>query len=293
MNITRKCRRCGAEYQYTNFANIITFCPECRKMDMLQCEYGYGPVVPCRICLGDKTIGVITYHDRRNSVFRIDADQYDIHRILSGKDMEALEEGCDIIAGLVLPETKSIGVPQKGGTAVYKKSGIHRYAGKENIFLACAFICAVAGVILPPSGSCALADEFCSVLMLIAIWSYIFVRLRQSSKNIRKNIKALIMIVYTAIVIWFSVMPTLDLVSGPVTAVLYSPQLERTQGHTGIFSRHYYISGEIEQGHKIRLEISDDEYSDFQSIDGFENGDLQTAVTVEYYEHTGRLVKLI
>lgn len=96
--MTRKCRFCGTEYQYENFPNVITFCPKCRKQDLLMCEYGYGPVAPCRIYLGKELIGLVTYDDKDHTRYRFDSMKYNIHRVLKSTYMDALEEAAGIAA---------------------------------------------------------------------------------------------------------------------------------------------------------------------------------------------------
>ena len=76
----------------------------------------------------------------------------------------------------------------------------------------------------------------------------------------------------------------LDLVSGPVTTRLTDIQVSRSQAHTGIFSLHYYLTGTDSQEERIRLEISGDDYTRLSG---------SNSVTVEYYRHTGRIVRYI
>ena len=37
------------------------------------CEYGYGPVAPCRIYLGKELIGLVTYDDKDHTRYRFDS----------------------------------------------------------------------------------------------------------------------------------------------------------------------------------------------------------------------------
>lgn len=297
MNITRKCRHCGTEYQYESFANVITFCPNCHKRDQLQCEYGYGPVVPCRIYLGEKIIGTVTYDDRAHTRYRFDAPKYNIHRVLEHTYMEALEEACDIAAGFIsgsLEASQVQAAAAKEKTAEPdnkpKKSNEGKSSKtfkKENILLALACLLVVAGVIAPPSGSVALLEDFCTGMMFAVLWIYLFIRIKNAIKPIKNTVKIIVMTVCTIAVLWFSAMPILDMISGPSGTVLYDVHVEKTQGHTGIFSLHYYLIGESESGEKLRIEISGDEYDDFRrSLSG-----LDRVVSVEYYEHTRKLIR--
>ena len=69
--------------------------------DFLECEFGYGPVVPCRICHGSKVVGMVTYnegHEKRN---RIDSDIYNLHKVLENSYLEALYEAKDIFFEII------------------------------------------------------------------------------------------------------------------------------------------------------------------------------------------------
>lgn len=53
--------------------------------------------------------------------------------------------------------------------------------------------------------------------------------------------------------------------------------------HTGIFSHHYYLTGSDNEDEILRLEISGEDYGRLQQ---------GQTVRVEYYKHTGRIVKV-
>lgn len=97
MELKRKCINCGFEYEYEGFANLMAFCPECNSYDFLECEYGYGPVVPCRIYHGCKEIGMITHDKETKAKYRIDSDPLNIHQVLEKTYLEALHEARDIL----------------------------------------------------------------------------------------------------------------------------------------------------------------------------------------------------
>ncbi len=315
MNITRKCRHCGAEYQYANYANVITFCPECRRQDQLICEYGYGPVAPCRIYLGSEIIGLVTYDNREQTRYRLDSMKYGLHTVLEHTYMEALKEAEGIIAHRLEPvsgesSTAAAASHTEGSTAAAaekdghisnsgtasqaeavpqkaKQKSVKQKDATGTIFLAPACLCALFGAIIQPSGSTALISDFSGVLFLIFLWLYLLIRIRHSRNANAKALKIAVMAVFAAVIIWFAAMPTLDLISGPVSDVIYNPQTERTQGHTGLFSRHYYLRGTAASGETIRVEIAADEYADFENTDGTPH----QAIAIEYYEHTGKLIR--
>lgn len=88
------CKECGHEIQYVPRANFIIFCPACLKYAFLQCEYGYGPVVPCQIYLGDKEIGVVTEENYNYYLTRHDTGET---IPLKQKYLEALQEAVAVI----------------------------------------------------------------------------------------------------------------------------------------------------------------------------------------------------
>lgn len=51
------CRDCKTEYVIPISANFMYFCPECRECNGYECEYGFAPITPCEIYLGEKRIG--------------------------------------------------------------------------------------------------------------------------------------------------------------------------------------------------------------------------------------------
>lgn len=97
----KRCQHCNTEFEYEISGNFIVFCPHCRKCVLVECEYGYGPVVPCNIFLGKEEIATVTNHTKNVSVYRYDSDKFNIHKILSKKYLEALEEARDITAVLL------------------------------------------------------------------------------------------------------------------------------------------------------------------------------------------------
>ena len=52
----RKCNNCNKEFEHGISGNMIIFCPYCKKCTGSISDYGFGPIVPCDIYLGDKII---------------------------------------------------------------------------------------------------------------------------------------------------------------------------------------------------------------------------------------------
>lgn len=153
----------------------------------------------------------------------------------------------------------------------------------------CIFVIVVivAGLLMPKTGALVLADEFCNVLVIWIACIYVIVKIMQSREKFSGSMKAVrlfIIAVCVALSVLFTKDVALDLVSGPETAHLTDIQVSKTQAHTGIFSLHYYLTGTDGQGERIRLEISGDDYTRLSG---------SSSVTVEYYRHTGRIVKYL
>ena len=99
----------------------------------------------------------------------------------------------------------------------------------------------------------------------------------------RKALGAVVVIVCFDLALWFSKDLVLDLSSGSQTVELKDIQVSESLAHTGIFSHHYYLTGSDNEDEILRLEISGEDYGRLQQ---------DQTVRVEYYKHTGRIVKV-
>ena len=153
----------------------------------------------------------------------------------------------------------------------------------------CIFVLAVvaAGLLMPKTGPLVMIDEICDIVAIWTVCIYVIVRIIQSRGRFQASVKAVRILVIAACVVigvLFTGSTALDLVSGPETARLTDIQVSRSQAHTGIFSLHYYLTGTDSRGERVRLEISGDDYTRLSG---------SSSVTVEYYRHTGRIVKYL
>ena len=174
----------------------------------------------------------------------------------------------------------------------------------------CIFVLGViaAGLLMPKAGPLVMIDEICDVLAIWTACIYVSVRIIQGIRDrgpFPASVKAariFVIAVCVVIGVLFARSTALDLVSGPETAQLTDIQVgrfqahtgtfslqtdiqvSRSQAHTGIFSLHYYLTGTDSQGERVRLEISGDDYARLSG---------SSSVTVEYYRHTGRIVRYI
>lgn len=54
-----ECVYCNTKFQVEICSNFTVICPCCKRSIYLECEYGYGPVTPCRIYLGETIVGIV------------------------------------------------------------------------------------------------------------------------------------------------------------------------------------------------------------------------------------------
>ena len=159
---------------------------------------------------------------------------------------------------------------------------------KNHEIILCILVLAViaAGLLLPETGNLVLLDEFCDVAVIWIVCIYVIVRVLRNRPALPFSGRAAgvaAVIVCIAVALWFSKDIGLDLAAGPQTATLTDIQLSKAQAHTGIFSHHYYLTGSDNNGVTLRAEITGEEYSRLP-----QGG----TVTIEYYEHTRRIVKV-
>lgn len=157
----------------------------------------------------------------------------------------------------------------------------------EIILSVLVIILVVAGVFLPKTGPLVMLDEICFVLVIWIVFVYVILRMIQSRKKFsgfQKAVKILCIGVCMVLCLVFTRSVALDLLSGTKIIQLKDIQVSKIQGHTGIFSLHYYLTGTDSQDTSVRLEISGDDYT---RLSGSSN------VTVEYFSHTGRIVRYL
>lgn len=153
----------------------------------------------------------------------------------------------------------------------------------------CVFMFAVivAGLFMPKTGVLVMVDEICDILVIWSVCVCVIVRIILGRGQFTASVRIVRMFVITACVvigILFTGDVALDLVSGTKTVQLSEIQVRRSQTHTGLFSLHYYLIGTDRQGERIQLEISGDDYTRLSG---------SNSVTIEYYKHTGRIVRYI
>ena len=139
-----------------------------------------------------------------------------------------------------------------------------------------------AGLLLPKTGELALLDELCNISVLWIVCVYLVVKVIRNKAS-GKALGTGLVIVCFALALWFSKDLVLDLSSGSQTVELTDIQVSESLAHKGIFSHHYYLTGSDNEDEILRLEISGKDYGRLQQ---------GQTVRVEYYKHTGRIVKV-
>lgn len=86
-------------------ANFIVFCPECKREIYLECEYGYGPVTPCSILLGEDSIGTVIVNNKNEYLLKIESNGKQI--ILRESYLEALNEASKIMKSILTKKMKN------------------------------------------------------------------------------------------------------------------------------------------------------------------------------------------
>lgn len=96
------CNYCECKTSFEICADYIVFCPVCKRLINFVCEYGYGPVTPCTIYLGDKVIGRIT--EDKNYKYWLDIKETGKKVQLKTQYLNALYESIDIMKRILTPE---------------------------------------------------------------------------------------------------------------------------------------------------------------------------------------------
>lgn len=87
------CKFCGKKFNHGVSANMIIYCPNCKKLTGSISDYGFGPITPCDIYLGETKIGNISRD------YILSSSQYKIHKKLSGEyaDLAVYHEAEEIM----------------------------------------------------------------------------------------------------------------------------------------------------------------------------------------------------
>ena len=87
-----ECIYCGTKFSVEIYANFSVICPCCKRNIYLECEYGYGPVTPCQIYLGEEIAGVVE-SKATNYYLNIDTKKINLCKTY----LEAISEAEEVI----------------------------------------------------------------------------------------------------------------------------------------------------------------------------------------------------
>ena len=94
----RNCHKCGTEYEYDGYPNIMIFCPKCGHFDYMCCDFGFGPVAPCTICQGREVLGEVITRENDHCLI---SEKFGLDQKLESRYNEALMEAGRIIDGYI------------------------------------------------------------------------------------------------------------------------------------------------------------------------------------------------
>ena len=95
-----KCNNCKYTYSAPTTANAIYICPNCNKYAGCECEYGYGPITPCNIFVGEKEVAVIEAVKMEGPTsYYLQSDILELKKVLRKgySNLEVYKEAAEII----------------------------------------------------------------------------------------------------------------------------------------------------------------------------------------------------
>lgn len=92
---TIDCNNCSQQFNINLSANVIVICPKCKCSVYTECEYGFGPIAPCNIYVGEEKVGRI----EGSMSYCLNSGKFNIHTALKKgyTNLEVYEEATDII----------------------------------------------------------------------------------------------------------------------------------------------------------------------------------------------------
>jgi hypothetical protein len=152
------------------------------------------------------------------------------------------------------------------------------------LYISIVIVFILCALFMPKTGKLALLDVAFNSFILWSIALYLFLKVRKLGGGIRKNLYVYaVCLILFLMGAWNAKNLALDLFSGPQEIVLYNVKVSKRQGSKGITSLHYYLDGEDEDGNRLRIEISGDDYTKIGETDN---------VLLTYYKNAKRLYKL-
>ena len=90
------CPKCYFEYDSVIGNNSLYICPKCNGYAGSECDYGFGSITPCRIYVGDKSVGRIV---RSGKGYKLMSMRFRLNRRLKTgyKDLEVYKEAAAMV----------------------------------------------------------------------------------------------------------------------------------------------------------------------------------------------------
>ena len=164
------------------------------------------------------------------------------------------------------------------------KKIIEKIGFKDILIYIVFFWVYIIGLLLPKTGNLCLVDEFFNVFTVGIVCVYIVFKICTTPKAesfAKRILKIMVVMVCVMFFGYFAKNIVVDLVEGKQEIYLVDLEMSKYQGYSGINSLHYYMTGTDEEGNRMRLEISADDYSVLKTKD---------KVKVVYYKYTNRVV---
>ncbi|MBO6129409.1 MAG: hypothetical protein J6P79_11005 [Pseudobutyrivibrio sp.] len=92
-----ECKTCGNTFSSPAAGNAIYLCPKCKAYVSCICDYGFGPITPCSIFLGEEEIATIIEPERLKYKLHSDELGIDIMLTKGYKNLEVYKEASSII----------------------------------------------------------------------------------------------------------------------------------------------------------------------------------------------------
>lgn len=97
-NTERRCRNCGNKYKYEKVQSYILFCPKCNDFDYFEPYYTENGIKPCRIYLGEETIGEMTLEN--DTTYNVVCEKYGVNKRFNDSENPYLK-AIDIIQEII------------------------------------------------------------------------------------------------------------------------------------------------------------------------------------------------
>ena len=92
-----ECKTCGNTFLGPVAGNAIYLCPKCNAYVSCLCDYGFGPIAPCSVFIGEEEIAQIIVADRLKYKLHSDVLGIDMMLTKGYKNLEVYKEASSII----------------------------------------------------------------------------------------------------------------------------------------------------------------------------------------------------